>query len=82
MNVITIMVLQMVPVATCQLCHNCCLQVHLQTQQKGEASITQNVINIVRHQGVLALNNGLSGALLRQLSYSTIRFAVYEVSAR
>ena len=42
-------------------------------------SIGRNVVNIVRGQGVLALYSGLSASLLRQLSYSTTRFAVYEV---
>ncbi|XP_043247341.1 mitochondrial dicarboxylate carrier-like isoform X1 [Amphibalanus amphitrite] len=56
------------------------LKVHLQTQQEGKLSIGRNVMNIVRNQGVLALYNGLSASLLRQLSYSTTRFAVYEVA--
>lgn len=36
-------------------------------------------VKIVRNQGLLALYNGLSASLLRQLTYSTTRFAIYEV---
>ncbi|KAG8191722.1 hypothetical protein JTE90_008786 [Oedothorax gibbosus] len=55
------------------------LKVHLQTQQEGKLSIVKVTTNIVRHQGVLALYNGLSASLMRQLTYSTTRFAIYEV---
>jgi len=54
------------------------LKVHLQTQQEGKIGIVQQTIGIVRNQGVLALYNGLSASLLRQLTYSTTRFAIYE----
>lgn len=33
---------------------------------------------VVREQGILALYNGVSASILRQLTYSTARFAVYE----
>jgi dicarboxylate transporter 10 len=33
---------------------------------------------IVTQQGVRALYNGISASLLRQLTYSTTRFAIYE----
>ena len=36
--------------------------------------------NIVRTNGFFALYNGLSAALLRQATYSTTRFAIYEVT--
>jgi dicarboxylate transporter 10 len=35
-------------------------------------------VRIIRTQGPLGLYNGLSAALLRQLTYSTVRFGVYE----
>jgi dicarboxylate transporter 10 len=35
--------------------------------------------HIVRNQGVTALYNGISASLLRQLTYSTTRFGIYEV---
>jgi len=37
-------------------------------------------VHIVRNHGVLALYNGLSASLLRQLTYSTTRFAIYEMA--
>lgn len=55
------------------------LKVHLQTQQEGKLSIVHSTIGIIRKQGILALYNGLSASLLRQLTYSTIRFGAYEV---
>lgn len=35
-------------------------------------------VNILRNDGVLGLYNGLSASLLRQLTYSTVRFGIYE----
>ncbi|KAK4311171.1 hypothetical protein Pmani_017313 [Petrolisthes manimaculis] len=55
------------------------LKVHLQTQQVATMGGGQMAVQIVRNQGVLALYNGLSASLLRQLTYSTTRFAIYEV---
>nr|CAD7444245.1 unnamed protein product [Timema bartmani] len=55
------------------------LKVHLQTQQEGKLSLLRLTVNIVKQQGVLALYNGLSASLLRQLTYSTTRFGIYEV---
>ena len=43
-------------------------------------SILRLTLKIVKHQGVLALYNGLSASLLRQLTYSTTRFGIYEVA--
>jgi dicarboxylate transporter 10 len=54
------------------------IKVHLQTQQEGKVSIIQMTKRIVSNQGVLALYNGISASLLRQLTYSTTRFAIYE----
>lgn len=36
-------------------------------------------VHVVRTQGVLALYNGLSASLTRQLTYSTTRYGLYEV---
>ncbi|CAG2068316.1 unnamed protein product, partial [Timema podura] len=52
------------------------LKVHLQTQQEGKLSLLRLTVNIVKQQGVLALYNGLSASLLRQLTYSTTRFGI------
>ncbi|XP_015795827.1 mitochondrial dicarboxylate carrier [Tetranychus urticae] len=59
------------------------LKVHLQTsfaEQGGhvQATLLTTTSSIVRSQGVIALYNGLTACLLRQLTYSTTRFAVYE----
>jgi solute carrier family 25 (mitochondrial dicarboxylate transporter), member 10 len=35
-------------------------------------------VYVFRNQGILGLYNGLTAALLRQLTYSTVRFGVYE----
>ena len=56
-------------------------QVHLQTQQEKVPG-GQMALKIVRTQGFLALYNGLSASLLRQVTYSTTRFAIYEVIPR
>ncbi|XP_050470298.1 mitochondrial dicarboxylate carrier isoform X2 [Bombus huntii] len=55
------------------------LKVHLQTQQEGKLSIARLTTSIIQNQGILALYNGLSASLLRQLTYSTMRFGAYEV---
>lgn len=54
------------------------LKVTLQTQQ-GKISMLQLTAKVIREQGVTALYNGLSASLMRQLTYSTTRFGIYEV---
>jgi len=56
------------------------IKVHLQTSQEGKVSAVRLTVNIVKQQGILALYSGLSASLLRQLTYSTTRFGIYEVS--
>ncbi|KAJ1527543.1 hypothetical protein ONE63_007512 [Megalurothrips usitatus] len=56
------------------------LKVHLQTQQSGKLSVLKLTGHIIKEQGVLALYSGLSASLCRQLTYSTARFGIYEVS--
>jgi solute carrier family 25 (mitochondrial dicarboxylate transporter), member 10 len=41
-------------------------------------SMSGTFVHIVKNNGVLGLYNGLSASLLRQLTYSTVRFGVYE----
>lgn len=55
------------------------LKVHLQTQQQATHNLTSMGIHVVRTQGVLALYNGLSASVMRQLTYSTTRYGLYEV---
>lgn len=56
------------------------IKVQLQTQQKVKFGFFGMTANIVRTNGFFALYNGLSAALLRQATYSTTRFAIYEVT--
>lgn len=56
------------------------LKVHLQTQQEGKLQILKLTFKIVKEEGVVALYSGLSASLLRQLTYSTTRFGIYEVA--
>ncbi|XP_050509658.1 mitochondrial dicarboxylate carrier-like [Diabrotica virgifera virgifera] len=56
------------------------LKVHLQTQVGRQVSIASMTVNIIENQGILALYNGLSAAVCRQLTYSTTRFALYDMS--
>lgn len=55
------------------------IKVQLQTSQEGKVSIFKLTGNIIRNQGVTALYNGISASLLRQLTYSTTRFGIYEM---
>ncbi|CAH1645516.1 unnamed protein product [Spodoptera littoralis] len=55
------------------------LKVQMQTQ-KGKISMSQLIGTVVKNDGVLGLYNGISAALLRQLTYSTVRFGIYEVA--
>lgn len=55
------------------------LKVHLQTQQEGKISVSRLAMKIIREQGVFSLYTGISASLCRQLSYSTVRFGIYEV---
>uniref|UniRef100_A0A8P4KAS6 Mitochondrial dicarboxylate carrier n=1 Tax=Dicentrarchus labrax TaxID=13489 RepID=A0A8P4KAS6_DICLA len=54
------------------------IKVHLQTQQEVKKRMMGMAIHVVKSDGVLALYNGLSASLCRQMSYSLTRFAIYE----
>nr|CAD7265652.1 unnamed protein product [Timema shepardi] len=56
------------------------MNVHIQTQQDVKLSTYQITRNIIKTEGLIGLNNGLSAAVLRQLTYSTFRFAFYEAA--
>ncbi|XP_065155245.1 mitochondrial dicarboxylate carrier [Atheta coriaria] len=56
------------------------IKVHLQTQQTGKLGILQTTMQVVRRDGFFALYNGISASLLRQLTYSTTRFGIYEMA--
>eukprot|EP00088_Acartia_fossae_P027123 TRINITY_DN27884_c0_g1_i8.p1 TRINITY_DN27884_c0_g1~~TRINITY_DN27884_c0_g1_i8.p1 ORF type:complete len:297 (+),score=23.51 TRINITY_DN27884_c0_g1_i8:21-911(+) len=53
------------------------VKVHLQTQQHGKIGFVGQTVKIVKTEGIFGLFNGLSASLLRQLTYSTTRFAIY-----
>lgn len=54
------------------------LKVHLQTQQKAELRLVGMGVKVVRTYGFLALYNGLTASILRQMTYSMTRFGIYE----
>jgi len=58
------------------------LKVHLQTAGAEKTSLLKTTVNIVKNQGVLALYSGLSASLLRQLTYSTTRFGIYDTAKK
>ncbi|KAK2790312.1 Mitochondrial dicarboxylate transporter [Emmonsiellopsis sp. PD_33] len=53
--------------------------VRLQTRRPGDPTgMLRTIVHVVKNNGVLGLYNGLSASLLRQITYSTTRFGVYE----
>ncbi|CAH2236780.1 mitochondrial dicarboxylate carrier-like [Pararge aegeria] len=56
------------------------LKVQMQTQKGKNISMFQLTGIVLKNQGVMGLYNGISASLLRQLTYSTARFGIYEVS--
>ncbi|XP_074778026.1 mitochondrial dicarboxylate carrier isoform X1 [Athene noctua] len=56
------------------------VKVHLQTQQEVKMRMTGMAMHVIRNDGVLALYNGLSASLCRQMTYSLTRFAIYETA--
>ncbi|KAK6764320.1 hypothetical protein RB195_024587 [Necator americanus] len=54
------------------------IKVHLQTQQMGKMTMGQMAFKLYKSDGVLSFYNGISASLLRQLTYSTTRFGMYE----
>lgn len=49
------------------------------SHQESKLSAAQLTGKIIRERGIFALYNGISASLLRQLTYSTTRFGLYEV---
>ncbi|XP_059047081.1 mitochondrial dicarboxylate carrier [Achroia grisella] len=56
------------------------LKVQMQTQQGKNISMIKLTGVVIKNQGVLGLYNGISASLLRQLTYSTARFGIYEMA--
>lgn len=69
-------------------CAACCthpldlLKVQLQTQQGEKVKATTLVIRILKNDGITGLYNGLTASLLRQLTYSLTRFAIYDTAKK
>jgi solute carrier family 25 (mitochondrial dicarboxylate transporter), member 10 len=54
-------------------------KVRLQTVKGSSASgMLTTMVYIVRNEGILGVYNGLSASLLRQGTYSTVRFGLYD----
>ncbi|KAF9585351.1 Mitochondrial dicarboxylate transporter, partial [Lunasporangiospora selenospora] len=55
-------------------------KVRLQTTQgANKMGMIGTMINVARHEGLFALYTGLSASLLRQGTYSTVRFGTYDL---
>ncbi|EFW14976.1 mitochondrial dicarboxylate carrier [Coccidioides posadasii str. Silveira] len=55
------------------------VKVRLQTRGPGDPTgMMRTIVHICRSNGFLGLYNGLSASLLRQITYSTTRFGIYE----
>lgn len=55
------------------------LKVILQTKGQTQGSIFKTTFHVIKENGIFSLWNGLSASLLRQLTYSTTRFAIYDL---
>lgn len=53
-------------------------KVRLQTAEVPGQHLVGMFVSIIRNEGLLAIYSGLSASLLRQATYSTTRFGVYE----
>ncbi|RZC41481.1 Mito carr domain containing protein [Asbolus verrucosus] len=56
------------------------IKVQLQTRHGEKVSIAPMTVELVRKNGIMGLYNGLSASLFRQLTYSTTRFAIYDMT--
>lgn len=65
--------------AACLVTHPLDLaKVRLQTATKPGQSLFSMVYQIIRHEGFFKIYSGLTASLLRQATYSTVRFGAYE----
>ncbi|CAG5059727.1 unnamed protein product [Parnassius apollo] len=56
------------------------LKVQMQTQKGKNISMFKLTGIVLTNQGIMGLYNGISASLLRQLTYSTARFGIYEMA--
>lgn len=54
------------------------LKVHLQTQKKPTKGLLATGVSVIKNDGVVGLYSGISASVLRQLTYTTVRFGLYE----
>lgn len=54
------------------------VKVHLQTQQ-GKRSIYKVLTKTLKTNGIIGIYSGLSASIMRQATYTTVRFGAYEV---
>ncbi|RYO11823.1 hypothetical protein AA0111_g12705 [Alternaria arborescens] len=56
------------------------IKVRFQTQASGtpRTTIGSTLVGIIKAEGITGLYSGISASLLRQLTYSTVRFGIYE----
>lgn len=56
------------------------IKVRFQTQTFGapRAKISSTLVGIIKAEGIAGVYSGISASLLRQLTYSTVRFGIYE----
>ncbi|CAH0563689.1 unnamed protein product [Brassicogethes aeneus] len=55
------------------------IKVHLQTHPDGKTTIPEVAKKVLREHGIFAFYSGISAAVMRQFTYSTTRFGIYEV---
>jgi dicarboxylate transporter 10 len=58
------------------------LKVHLQTQQGTKIGLLTMGVKVVKTDGPLALWNGISASLLRQMTYSLVRCVVVQPKSK
>ncbi|VVC93699.1 unnamed protein product [Leptidea sinapis] len=56
------------------------LKVQMQTQKGKNISMFKLTTIVLKNQGIMGLYNGISASLLRQMTYSTARFGIYEAA--
>ncbi|CAL9733845.1 mitochondrial dicarboxylate transporter [Monosporozyma servazzii] len=54
-------------------------KVRLQAASLPKPTLLKMLLNIVQNEGILGLYSGLSAAILRQCTYTTVRFGIYDL---
>ncbi|XP_063684424.1 mitochondrial dicarboxylate carrier-like [Bolinopsis microptera] len=55
------------------------IKVHLQTQQ-GKDPVHRVLVKTLKTNGIMGIYSGLSASVLRQATYTSVRFGAYEVA--